>query len=178
MKAQKGTNFIYKELILKTALKRQSTVAPVFYTWPMRLQHIMTNIQWCKALENIKSYYVSPCAKWCTHQIFLGTIWTTAKAAQASNGTMSEECPNCSCPNVDTLHMFIYCVLAKRIWRRIGKIIKMTEGKQGILQLTPQRILFHKQTKNYQETALIIAGKYAIALLTRTIFNKPKNPSH
>jgi hypothetical protein len=72
--------------------------------------------------------------------------------------------------------MFVYCLLAHQIWRRIGKILNLTYGQTGTLVLSLQKILFHKHTCNSIETTLIIAGKYAIALLTRMVSNKPKHP--
>jgi hypothetical protein len=129
MRSDKGTSFIYKQHILRTVNKRQIMVAPAYYTWPTRFQHNMTPDEWSKALENINQYYISPCARWCAHQIFLRTIWTPLKESEASNGTKTPECPNCVEPKADTLHMFLYCPLAKRIWQRIGKILIAFKGK-------------------------------------------------
>jgi hypothetical protein len=176
MKSDKGTSFIYKQQILKAAEKKQIMVAPAYYTWPMKLQHNMTPDEWFKALENINQYLISPHAKWCSHQIFLRMIWMPLKDADASHGTKTPECPNCIEPIADTLHMFLYCPLAKRIWRRIEKIISILEGRQATCTLSNQRILFHKQIKNNYEIMLIIAVKYAISLLTRSVINRPKNP--
>jgi hypothetical protein len=46
----------------------------------------------------------------------------------------------------------------------------------GVLPLSPQKIIFYQNLKNSEETVLIMAGKYEIALLTRTVLNKPRNP--
>jgi hypothetical protein len=72
--------------------------------------------------------------------------------------------------------MFLYCPLAKTIWRRVEKIISRAQEQRTSYRLTSQKILFHKQVKNDHETILIIAGKYAISLLTRSVINRPKNP--
>jgi hypothetical protein len=176
MKSDKGTSFIYKQRILKIAEKRKINVAPAYYTWPSKLQHNMTMDEWFKALDNINKYLMSPKAKWCTHQIFLRTIWTPLKDAEASHGTKTPDCPNCVEPRADTQHMFLYCPLARRIWRRVEKIITKAQESQISYKLTNQKILFHRQIKNEYETMLIIAGKYAISRLTRSVINRPKNP--
>jgi hypothetical protein len=126
MRSDKGTSFIYKQRILKIAQKRQIMVAPAYYTWPTRLQHNMTPDEWFNALENINHYYISPRARWCSHQIFLRTIWTPLKESDASNGTKTPDCPNCIEPIADTLHMFIHCPLAKRIY--IIEYISLIDG--------------------------------------------------
>jgi hypothetical protein len=64
----------------------------------------------------------------------------------------------------------------KRIWRRIEKIFSILAGRQRINNLSPLNIFFHKQIKNHYETMLLIAAKYAISLLTRSVINRPKNP--
>jgi hypothetical protein len=176
MKDDKGTSFIYKKRILKKAEKIQITVAPAYYTWPSRIQHNMTTNEWFNALENINKYYMSPRARWCSHQIFLRMIWTPLKDSDSSHGTRTPECPNCVEPLADTLHMFLSCPLARRIWRRIEKIINTLEGTQNTNKLSPQKILFHKQLQNHHETMLIISVKYAISLLTRSVIGRPKHP--
>jgi hypothetical protein len=136
----------------------------------------MTTEEWCKVLNNVNQYLMSPRAKWCSHQIFLRTIWTPLKDAEASHGTKTPECPNCVEPIADTQHMFLFCPLAKSIWRRVEKILGKIQDVPTTYRLTSQNILFHKQLKEDHEVMLVIAGKYAISLLTRSVISCPKHP--
>jgi hypothetical protein len=67
---EKGASFLYKELILQKAVQRNLLIAPAFFTWPDKLHHNMTHNDCFKALDKMKTLYVSPCVKWCVHQIF------------------------------------------------------------------------------------------------------------
>jgi hypothetical protein len=70
----------------------------------------------------------------------------------------------------------LYCPLAKTIWRRVEKIISKAQDIPTPYRLSSQNILFHKQLKEDHEVMLVIAGKYAISLLTRSVINRPKHP--
>jgi hypothetical protein len=85
----------------------------------------MTPEEWFKALDTIGKIYMSPRAKWNSRQIFFRTVWMPAKNRQASRDANTAECLNCFHHTADTLHIFVHCPVARRIWKKIEKIMKL-----------------------------------------------------
>jgi hypothetical protein len=131
----------------------------------------MTQEEWFSSLNNISKIYISPRAKWNTIQIFLRTIWTPAK--DKSSYGHSSNCLNCRHTHADTIHIFTSCTVARRVWNRIEKIMKMLNKLKQHATLTRQQILFHKDVTDHAIIGLLVAGKYVITSLMRKVSSNP-----
>jgi hypothetical protein len=170
MKHEKGASFVYKQLINRKAMGLGLMVAPAYYTWTDKIQHFMSQEQWFSSLNDISKIYISPRAKWNTIQIFLRTIWTPVK--DKSSYGHSSNCLNCQHTQADTIHIFTVCTVARRVWNRIEKIIKML-NKWTHLTLTCQQILFHKNITDHTMIGLLVAGKHVITSIMRKVSSNP-----
>jgi hypothetical protein len=171
MKHDKGASFVYKQLINRRANIRGLMTAPAYFTWPNKINHDMTQKEWFSSLDNISQIYISPRAKWNTIQIFMRTIWTPLKNAKSYGH--SSACLNCPHWEADTLHIYTSCPVARKVWSKIEKILKMLNKLDSRKSLTPQQILFHKGITDHMMIGLIIAGKYVLSLLMRKVASNP-----
>jgi hypothetical protein len=124
-------------------------------------------------LDNISKIYMSPRAKWNCTQIFLRTIWTPLKDNKSYGH--SATCLNCSHHTADTMHIYVHCLAAWRVWSKIEKILKMLNKLGMRSTLSPQQILFHKGCNDHATIGLLMVAKYAITLLMRKVASNPIN---
>jgi hypothetical protein len=171
MKHDKGASFVYKQLIDRRAINTGLMVAPAYFTWMNKIDHQMTQEEWFSSLDNISKIYISPRAKWNCTQIFMRTIWTPAKDKNLYGH--SARCLNCRHLEADTMHIFITCTVARRVWNRIEKILKMLNKLDPRTTLMPQQILFHRRITDHVMIGLLVAGKHVITSLMRKVASNP-----
>jgi hypothetical protein len=176
MKYTRGASFIYKQLINRKAKNGQMGywLLQPFKPGQKKIHH-MTQNEWFKALDSISKVYITPRAKWNCIQIFFRTIWTLLKDNKSYSNTHSAECLNCFHHTADTMHVYVQCSVARKIWKNTKKIMKALRKLNDNTTLTPQQILFHRSCTDHIIVGLLMASKYAITLVMPKVTNKPIN---
>jgi hypothetical protein len=162
MKHDKGASFVYKQLINRRANTEGLMVAPAYFTWSNTINHGMSQNEWFCSLDNISKIYITKGKVELYTNIHEKNM--DATEGQKSYGH-SATCLNCSHHEADTMHIYVMCTVAHRVWNRIEKILRMLNKLDVRKSLTPQQILFHKGITDHVMIGLLIAGKYMLTLL-------------
>ena len=115
-------------------------------------------LRWSPALRSVIKAVSSPAAIDLSFKIFLRQNWTPLKESnitrnldnpnvppnngQINNGLPPSSCKLCDEPRSNSLHMYIECPIADKVWSIYNNLIK---GSFSItIQKTPETILFHQ----------------------------------
>ena len=156
-KNKRGSAFA-TNLLLKNIRRSWVNVAPrAFQTYRQdRLTGDLTAEQFVKELGRLRKNCLPPAVQWTSCQIFLRTLWTRKKEANAArnnNNLFDSNCSNCGNHEEDTVGLVFHCVKARQVREIVQDCINdaLTHLNCQNIELTRNSILFHQVENTTKE---------------------------
>ena len=100
------------------------------------------DILWSPAINSVIKAVSSPKAIDLAFKIFCRQNWTPLKNSYRTRDEESAKCKLCDTRISNTVHMYINCHTAKKLWALYNKTIQRTF--QVRIDITPEAVLFHQ----------------------------------
>ena len=169
LKHQKGSSFVYKELIKGKAKRSKFGPSPSYQTSRAEQGHTMTEAQWQANMGKLMKIHCSPRARWQNLQIFLRTVWTPMKQYLSTDNIEYGLCPGCSDHwPANSLHLLYECSgLAANIWNFTRDITSNALNKP--FNLSKFQALYFQNITSLTEITIIACAKRAILRVTHEV---------
>ena len=100
------------------------------------------DIHWDSGIKSVIKSVSSPKAIDTGFKIFLRQNWTPLKQSRRLRDPDAAACKLCDEPSANTMHMYIECPAAVKLWKLYNQTIKSSFGVT--VNISPESILFHQ----------------------------------